>query len=122
MLALDRLEESLDSRPESDARRRWAAYLFDESVVPAAAGDRRLGSFLWPDEFPRRAGVVVQTANERRIKLILDAVPLQRGLDLFEMLATLVAERVSDLRRFLERLENERVLDVEDTQRACRPF
>src|SRR5439155_5646405 len=87
--------------------------------VPSAAADRRrLRALVRPDELERRPRVVVEAADEGRLDGVLDAVRVEVGAHLLEVLLALVAERLSDLRSVLQCRAHLLVLHVEDAEWA----
>ena len=106
--------------PKPMPGRRRPADLLDEPVVAPAAADHRVRVLLRPHELERGARVVVEPAHERRIEDVRHAEPVEPCAHLVEVRAAVVAERVADLRRVVERLAQRRILHVEHLQRARR--
>ena len=101
-LELEREHEPLDAGAEADARRRRPADLLDEIVVAAAAADRRrLRALVRADELERRARVVVEPADERRVERVPRRRRRRGSRAPREVLRACVAERLADLRRIL---------------------
>ena len=120
VLVLEREQQALDAGAEADPGRRRTADLLDEPVVAAAAADRRVRVLVGTDELERRARVVVEPAHERRVEHVRHAVEVELRAHLVEMRAAVVAQRLADLRRVVERGAQRGVLHVEDLQRARR--
>ena len=80
------MQHALDPDAEPDARRRRAAHVLGEAVVPAAAADRVLRRVQRvARELERRARVVVEPAHEPGRDLEVDAERLQPFLHLLEL-------------------------------------
>ena len=108
---------------EPDPGRRRTADLLDEPVVAPAAADRRVRVLVRPDELERGARVVVEPAHERRIERRTARRAGRGAPHLVEVRATLVAERVADLRRVGERRahvpDSSRRRPAAGSSRAC---
>src|SRR5205807_7696414 len=98
-------DQPLDPRAEADRRRGRPADLLDETVVPAAAAERRLRARLGPLVLEGRARVVVEAAHERRRERVRHAVRVEKPANGVELLTALAAGRLADLGRGPGRVE-----------------
>ena len=96
-LFLQRDQQPLDTGPEADPGRRWAADLLDEVVVAAATRQRRVLVLERADELPGRARVVIEPANERRHERVADTDSVEIRANRREPARARRAQRVADL-------------------------
>ena len=113
----EREEQALDSCTEADSRRRRPADRLDQPVVAPAAADRALRADRLVPELERRARVVVEAPDERRLELVTDAGRVEERPDLLEVRPALVAEALADRWCLGQERLNLLALHVEDTQR-----
>jgi len=119
---LQRSMQHVDAARDANARHLRTAELFDEVVVATASSYRDIAALgelrIGQDAFHHRAGVVVETADERLVHLVFVTEPLERGRDLVEVLAVLRAEELVEGRCRRHEGAVLRVLRVEDAQRV----
>ncbi len=111
-------QNPFDADPEADARGRGSSQHLDQSVVapsptdPVLCGLERVGR-----ELERRAGVVVEPADQAVVELVTDPKRLQAFAHPVEMGPAGVAEVVGERRGVFGGLDALLALAIEDPQR-----
>ena len=126
-LGLESQHRPVDAEPVADTREiLLAAELTHEAVVATAATDTRLRAESVVDEFERRLGVVVQSADQAGIDHVRHAELAQMRQHALEVAARVVGQVVEHERCVGGRLADIGALVVEHAQRidlcalACR--
>lgn len=108
---------AVDAEGPADRGQRGAADHLGQAVVAAAAAHRGLGAEAVVDELERRAGVVVQAADQLRVVLEDHARRRDQLAHLLVVRLAGVAQVVAQQRGFGELLLDVRALVVQNAQR-----
>ncbi|MPN51033.1 hypothetical protein SDC9_198674 [bioreactor metagenome] len=68
-----------------------AAQFLNQSVIPPASANHRLGAQRVGNEFKYRAGIIIESAHDMRVQLITDFGFVKTSLDILKMGAAVVA-------------------------------
>ena len=120
LLCLQGGENPLLPDGKADGRRGWAAQLFHQAVIAAAARHGILGTQGRVQELEGRPGVIVEAPHQPLVHRVLDLQPVQHAPHGREMVAAGFAQVGRDRGRPGRDLLAGRHLAVQDPQRILR--